>query len=128
MKTLHFALCLAVVVFVGCCGPSGGSGVTAVSPTDWEARLAAADAIVYSDVRDEAYRSLALNAAKANRPDIAKASVERICYSDVRDQAASETAIMLADAGNYPAGVKIATLIVYSDVRDRTLKQITARP
>ena len=131
MNASHFILCLAVALFLGGCVVVQSKTVTSPAtcgPTDWDARLAAADAMSFPMDRDDAYRALALHAARANRPDIVKACVSRTSFPMTRDQAASKAAITLVDMGNRQAAVEVATLMSFPMDRDRTLKQIAARP
>ena len=130
-KIPYFLSCLAAMLFLGGCVVVQSETVTSSAtcgPTDWEARLAAADAMSFPMDRDEAYRTLAIHAARANRPDIVKACVSRTSFPMTRDQAASKAAIALVDVGNRQAAVEVADMMSFPMDRDRTLKQIAARP
>jgi len=135
MNVSHFVSCLAVALFLGgcashcCCERSAPPREPVVcASSDWDARLAAADAMSFPPDRDSAYSAVALDAARANRSDITKACVGRMSFPPARDQAASRAAMTLADLGNRQGAVEVATLMSFPPARDRTLKQIAAKP
>jgi hypothetical protein len=87
-------------------------------------RLEAASNISDYNEKDKPLVALAIDAAKAGEPEIAKKAVNQIYIQDTRDTAMHDTAILLAKQGMRKQAIEIAKSITGYSARNQTLVEL----
>ena len=119
MNLLNILSCLMFgCLLIGCTSP------TTSKEDAFATKLAIASSISVPSDRDRALSQLALDAANANRPKIAKKSIRNISAPETKCETASKVAIRLAGVGANEAAFEIARTILSNEVRNETLEQI----
>jgi hypothetical protein len=121
----HLLVVTAAVIFAaGCGGRNAPQQRAIISEPSWADRFNAAQRIQNPDEWDEAFNSLALDAATDGRYGDVQAAVGEIRSAEKRDQVARGAAITLAKKG-YAAGARdVAKMIADKDARKETIKAI----
>jgi hypothetical protein len=124
------AVLCAATLMSGCIAISIGNRPSSPPPSRprpvFEERMKAALAMTTLNARDEALRSIALDASQSGDAEASRKAVTAMMQLDVRNRTASECALKLAGAGNLEEARGMAELILDLQLRDETLGKIAA--
>ncbi len=93
----------------------------------WSSRMSAASKMKHTDHRDDAYHSIAMDAANAAEGKVARKAVSKIKYIDRRDRTAADVAMKLSRNGQRKDAIEVAERIRNRRLRDKTLKKLATR-
>ncbi len=103
---------------------SAQSEVQAASQDVLQARLEAAETISAASDKDEALKTLAVDATQAGDLALAKQALEQISDVDVHDPAARQCMQTLVKAGHRKEAMEMAKIIQDTDTRDQALLEL----
>jgi hypothetical protein len=128
---------LAIAVWLPGCGGRTDSGNSAADPNKdrgekttndpYAARLDAALAIGIPSDRNDALKTVALDAAEAGKADIVKKAIAGIGFLDMKAEVTGECALKLADAGKHQEAVDVAKMIGVLSDRADVLKKLAEK-
>jgi hypothetical protein len=124
MKALLWFCATVVICTAGCGSRDVPQQKTSIREPSWTDHFGTAQGIQDPDERDEAFNSLALDAAADGRDDLVKKAIAEIRSAGKKDQAAHGAAITLAKKGKGEAAREVAKGIADEGMREETLKKI----
>jgi hypothetical protein len=119
----------ALVIGLGVIGcESNNSDKNKVSSEALEARIQAAKSVSDPYQRDLALQNTAMDAARAQRVQVAHRAITDISDPRLRDETASRVARMFHQNGLYAQGLEIANMIADPQLKDQTLLFLAGSP
>jgi hypothetical protein len=126
MRYFLASLAFFTCTFFGCAHRDAAPSRALAQSGDFEARLNAAREIADVELREEAFRSIASDAARAGDDKVATRALQQMRYVDRKDECASKCALWLAKAGQSAAALEVARSIRSGPLRDEVFQALAS--